>query len=477
MTDVYLPDGTLVRNVPEGMTKQQVGARYQGQHGTDAWLKDTSPIAGNPPDPFDIKPVQRDIPGALLSGLGRAGQIGVRIGADLAGGFVDTASAATKLTKANFSGEKSLSKALKGSGPPGSLWSSEPFLGSDYLKSLLPEALKGPEPSGAGKVAEFLGGALAGPRGKVPGGGAELDSLRRLLQQVPELVTTPGMRGELSGSTVGKFLSGAEQKLTSLPIVGNLIERARGKASEQFSQNRLGQGASTVGRPIPKFSGPQAGEEAMAASQRAMEQEAAELLPQLKGSSKTRYTPFQGQPRSGKGGLPGQVPPPVAAGLHQDLASLEAQVLHANLPQEMKDNFIKIIDRDVLGRFDSKGDISGENLAKVMTELRQWSRHYAAPTAGAERTPHELAIAKFFEEAGTKVDEMIERENPKELVERYRKFRTGYRQHEVASSAAEAAKGQGGNFSANRYLTEVQKNVRKQEGKSAARSGEGLNEQ
>lgn len=90
----------------------------------------------------------------------------------------------------------------------------------------------------AGKAAGVLGD-VAGPSLKAALGGKPVSPAVRDLAN-KGVVMTPGMRG-------GKVASALEQRATSIPLVGDMIKRARGKATEQWNRAELNEAIKDAG--------------------------------------------------------------------------------------------------------------------------------------------------------------------------------------------------------------------------------------
>ena len=95
----------------------------------------------------------------------------------------------------------------------------------------------------AGRAAGVLGD-VAGPAVKAAVGGKPVSQTVRDLAS-KGVVTTPGMRG-------GKIGSAVEQRLTSVPLAGDMIKSARAKTTQQWNRAELNDAIKDAGgTPVP----------------------------------------------------------------------------------------------------------------------------------------------------------------------------------------------------------------------------------
>lgn len=194
----WIADHTgLVARLPEGGVDQQVReseAAYQAARGKDAGI-DGYRILGNIASPANL---------AMASGLPAAASIAGRVGVGALGGAAS--SLLNPVTSGDFADEK--------------------------LKQLAIGAASG------GAVPAITGalGRVISPNAST---NAELQALR-----------AEGVRPTI-GQTLGGTWNKAEEKLASLPVVGDMVSRARSNALEDFNNAAINRATAPIGVKVP----------------------------------------------------------------------------------------------------------------------------------------------------------------------------------------------------------------------------------
>lgn len=222
------------------------------------------------------------------------------------------------------------------------------------------------------------------------------------------VVTTPGMRG-------GKIPSAIEQRLTSLPVVGDVIKKARGKAAEQWNRADLNDAISDAGgKPIPKN---REGRDAIAHTESEMGAAYDRVLSKMSAdlsSADSSGTTF-----------------------HQVLdqtKTLATQGLEPGTSKIVND----IIDKKVIGKFASTGKATGENIKEIQEALRT----EIGDLKGGNY--QERKAAQALQQVSADMKAMLKRENPG-LAEQLDKVDRGYAKFKTSSQASlYSTKGAGG---------------------------------
>jgi hypothetical protein len=265
----------------------------------------------------------------------------------------------------------------------------------DYLKNLKPEQ------AGATAGSMMVGGAAgkaAGVLGDVVG-----PSIKALQKPVSPtirdlaskgVVTTPGMRG-------GKIASALEQRATSIPLVGDQIKRARGKATEQWNRSELNDAIKDAGgQEIPKG---RKGRDAIAHTETEMGKAYTRVLSKMNGDlnsadpSGTTFRQFLDQSKQ------------IAT---QGLEPSTAKVIN------------NMIDNKVIAKFNQAGQASGERIKEIQETLRTEIDDLKAGNY------QERKAAEALKQVSAEMKSMLKRENPKLATELdgidrgYAKFKT-----------------------------------------------------
>ena len=258
----------------------------------------------------------------------------------------------------------------------------------------------------AGKAAGVVGD-VAGPAIK------EAVGLKPVSQTVRDLankgvVTTPGQRG-------GKLASGLEQRLTSVPIAGDAIKSARGKATEQWNRAELNDVIKDAGgKPLPKE---RTGRDAIFHAENEIHEGYDRVLPKMQGSLDS----------AGADGVTFRQKLSDGVGNNRKLDAEHSKLVHT------------IIDDDIIAKFkESGGYTRGDTIKEIQETLR-------TEADGLRRgTYQERQAALVIDQIRTDFLDMLKRENPKlakELssVDRaYAKFKT------IARASTYSTKAEGG---------------------------------
>jgi hypothetical protein len=241
--NVILPDGTTLKNVPEGTTKQQISARLRGEHGTDQWFKDTKNAEG--------RPNQSDFVAKLNQGA-----------KDINAGFMDILGIPVDAMENVLNlGKAGVGAAGKATGLLSAGQMPEPSHGavggSEWLKSLVPSAVPGKD-EGGGMLDSILESLPAGLLGKSP-------DIPALLKNLASTIL-PSLGADITGRVGG---GSAEQQAAALAtghgqsalarapgaIRGKAVDPAQVRQSLQYQKQagiqQPGAGATTQ-NPILK---------------------------------------------------------------------------------------------------------------------------------------------------------------------------------------------------------------------------------
>jgi hypothetical protein len=258
----------------------------------------------------------------------------------------------------------------------------------------------------AGKAAGVLGD-VAGPAVKTLVGGKPVSPVIKDLAS-KGVVTTPGMRG-------GKIPSAIEQRLTSVPIVGDVIKKARAKASDQWNRADLNDAISDAGgKPIPKN---RQGRDAIAHTESEMGKAYDRVLSKMSAdlnsadASGTTFHQFLDQTKT-----------------------MATQGLEPGTAKIVND----LVDKKVIGKFTSAGKASGETVKEIQEALRT----EISELKGGNY--QERKAAQALQQVSADMKAMLKRENPV-LADQLDKVDRGYAKFKTSSQASlYSTKGAGG---------------------------------
>lgn len=196
-----------------------------------------------------------------------------------------------------------------------------------------------------------MGAALGGAAPVVTGAIARLVSPRASTDANLKLLKDEGVQTTI-GQTLGGRWNALEEKLQSVPILGDMISVARGKAREQFNTAAINRATAPVGVKVPgsgQDAVKQAGDALGTAYQKALAQ--------------VQHVPFDPQ-------------------FHGQLAQLQGMA--QSLVPGMGAKFSKTLNDVVLGRVGPQGSMLGSVYKDVDSELGQIAARYGKSPMASE---------------------------------------------------------------------------------------------
>lgn len=264
--DVRLPDGRILRGVPEGTTRSQIEAKLgvslgePVQRSSDGTLR--VPISAEPEQSFVAGLAQ-----GIVDPLNNAARW-LESGAEAIGIAEPIRSASRALGMAG-----TVDEAVEEQGREFERGGLAPSRAGRIVGNIVgtaPTAVLGGviAPSAAagallseGRDAVTVGrdvviGAASGFVGDRAIRGVASTIAPRVSPYLQKLLNagvrpTPGQVARGSGSGFGRSLGRVEDKLSSLPVVGGMIERGRERAQEQFERGAVNRALDGVGEALP----------------------------------------------------------------------------------------------------------------------------------------------------------------------------------------------------------------------------------
>lgn len=225
-------------------------------------------------------------------------------------------------------------------------------------------------------------GALLGPVAKVAGGAISPQASNDV-QYLVDRGVSPTL-GQMSGR-FGNYL---EEKLSSLPIMGEIISGARGRAVQQFNTAAYNEALRPIGETLENVPG----REAVTEVEKKLGDAYDRLLPNAQ---------FQADPQFGT-----------------DLTKLYD--LAQNLPPEQRARFTTVLQNKLLPRLGSQGTMDGLTFKGLDSELGTMARGYAGDASFDNRQ-----LGGAIRETQSILRQTFERSNP-DIAPDLAKVNTGW---------------------------------------------------
>jgi hypothetical protein len=285
------------------------------------------------------------------------------------------------------------------------------------------------------KAIQGVFGAASSYAGKVVGDKIS-GGISKQAQQVAKLLK------EKVPVTIGQRLGGAansvEEKMMSIPLLGDMISGARARASEGINKAAYARALSPVGETIPDDI--PLGRDAVKYIGNRLGEKYDDLLPKLTGKADDVFV--------------------------NDLESLKNAVQVDDIinPSE-RAKFAKILKNTVENKFSKNGGITGESLKIIESDLGTKAR------ALQQGTVSEQQLADALLEAQSSIRQMVRRSNP-DYAEKLEAINTGYANFKRIQSAAKSGNEKG--VFTPRQLSSAVRQLDKTKDKAAFARGDAL---
>jgi hypothetical protein len=325
----WLADKTgLVARLPEGGVDQQVREREQayqaqrtaaGESGFDGYR-----TLGNVASPANL---------AVAGGIPAAASFGGRVAAGAAGGAAT--SALNPVTEGDFASEK-----LKQVGAGAAFGAAVPAVTGGIARTISPNASTNPQ---------------------------------------VQMLRAAGVRPTI-GQTLGGWANSAEEKLMSVPVVGDTIASARRGAAADLNRAAFNRALEPIGQRLPQGV---TGREAVQHVDDAISAGYNRLLPRLTLQADQQFG--------------------------ADLAALRQQVATGAMDPRAAQSFERILNNDVMSKFGGQQAMTGETFKRVESDLGQHIRRLAGSTDADQRL-----VGDALQETQRQLRELLTRSNPAE---------------------------------------------------------------
>lgn len=297
-------------------------------------------------------------------------------------------------------------------------------------------ALAGAQPvaTGDSRALNTAVGALGGAGGQAVASGVSRVISPRVAPGVRELMDegiTP-----TPGQVLGGGFKSAEEKLSSVPVLGSFIRGGQDRATQDLNRAAINRALAPVGDKLPDGV---VGRDAIAYTQQKLSNEYSRVLDNI-GALK----------------LDGQ--------LTGDLKSIGKLV--SSLPQNRGRQFKQVIDEQVLGRANEQGYMTSEGMKAAEAKLGELAASYRASPDADQRL-----FGQALGEAQRSVKGWVERNAPQGAAQELKNVNSGYANFKRIQKAAGMLGAEEGTFSAAQLQNAVKAGDRSKDKSSFARGG------
>lgn len=236
------------------------------------------------------------------------------------------------------------------------------------------------------------------------------DAVQRLLDE--GITPSPGQ-------VIGGAANRAEQKLASVPLIGDAIRWGRNRANQELNEAAINRALAPIGEQLPAG---MTGREAVTHAGRVLGDAYDDVLTRM-----------------------GAVRPDAQFG--QELGSLSQ--LTANLPEAQSGQFQRILQNEVLGRIDNAGVMTSEGMKAAESNLGNIARNYMRSPDYDQR---QLGAAVI--EAQNTIRQMVQRVKP-QFSDELAAINSGWANFMRPQRAASMVGAEDGNFTASQLQSAV----------------------
>lgn len=240
------------------------------------------------------------------------------------------------------------------------------------------------------------------------------------------------------GQIAGGGWKRAEEALTSVPVLGDSIKAAQGRGIEQLNTAAYNRALSPIGEKLPAG---MTGREAVDHVESALSARYDALLPKLSTQADPKFT--------------------------QDMAGLQGMVANGAIDPTVGASFQRILQNDVLSKFQGQQSITGQTLKDIESDLGQHIKRLGQSTDADQRL-----VGDALQEAQSSLRSLVQRTNPG-AADELSAINTGWANFKRVQAAAGGVGADGGTFTP----AQLQSAVRAKDGskdKGAFARGEAL---
>lgn len=437
--DVRLNDGTIVQNVPDGITQTELMARVgkmraapvdSSPTGTDARIAQEAMYKGLAGLPDMLLNAPNNVLNLLKAGAGRvAGAVGrpdlmpeLTPNPDLARRGMESAGLINPNIQPQGMTQRAIDTLTQGA-VGGALTG-----GASLLRTAVGAGMGALSSGAAGATqAATDNPALAATAGMLaPVAAGRVMSATPTVTPQARLLADEGVSltpGQIRGGAVKRV----EDAMTSIPVVGDVVRGAQRRGIETFDAAAINRSLEPIGGRLPNGL---RGNAAIEYARQHLGDAYENLLPNLRGDLNAA---------PGAGTLPAQAGQPAPPSFRQELATIRQ--MGQNLPEPQRGQLGRILDREIIDRFTPQGLASGETLKDIESKLGNINRTLRRSDDYDVRT-----LGGAVQEAQAAMRRMVENVNPQAQGELQR-INEGYANFKKVQAAAARIGAQEGVFS------------------------------
>lgn len=240
------------------------------------------------------------------------------------------------------------------------------------------------------------------------------------------------------GQIIGGSVKRTEDALTSVPIIGDAIKSGQRRAVADLNTAAINRSLSPIKETLPKGV---AGREAIEYVNDRLSAKYTELLPKLTAKVDQQFA--------------------------QEITSLQNMVKTGAIDPKAAKSFQRILQNDVMGKFQGQGSMTGQTLKQVESDLGETIKRFAASTDADQRL-----VADALQEVQSSLRGVVQRSNPTQAAE-LKAINTGWANFKRVQRAAAGLGAEDGVFSAAQLQSAV-KAMDRSKDKSAFAKGNAL---
>lgn len=256
-----------------------------------------------------------------------------------------------------------------------------------------------------------MGAAFGGAVPLVTGAASRVISPRASTNPQVQTLRQEGVRPTI-GQTLGGFANRVEEKLTSVPVVGDAISSARQRAASDLNRAAFNRALAPIGQALPEG---MAGREAVQYVDDAISAGYNRLLPNLTVRADQQF--------------------------NANLGNLRQMVRTGAMDPRAAQGFERILRNDVLAKFQGNQAMTGETLKRVESDLGQQISRLSSSTDADQRL-----VGDALQQVRAELRDMLTRSNPNQAGE-LRTLNTAWANFKRVQRAASGLGAEDGIFS------------------------------
>jgi hypothetical protein len=215
------------------------------------------------------------------------------------------------------------------------------------------------------------------------------------------------------GQIIGGVANKVEERATSLPLVGDAIANARRRSAESLNTVAINRALSPIGEKLPK--GTPFGREAIQYADDALGDAYNKILPKLTTQADAVFV--------------------------QDIQALRGAIQNGNMGTAEAQQFNKILQNQVLSKFQGQNAITGETLKAMESDLGRLSSNYLRDVSADKRQ-----LGGAIAELQSSLRDLVQRSNP-QYAKELKDINSGWANFKRVQKAASSVAAEDGIFS------------------------------